>query len=96
MINNKIIAAPSTATSVARVSMIRVSGDNSITIVEKLFKSTKFLSSKKPHEIAYGKLFDPKTKAIIDEVMIGIFHYRSVIQGVGETCCLPKTAWPPT
>ncbi|MDK2818260.1 MAG: tRNA uridine-5-carboxymethylaminomethyl(34) synthesis GTPase MnmE [Spirochaetota bacterium] len=81
MINNKIIAAPSTAPGVAGVSMIRVSGANSITTVEKLFKSSKSLNSKKSHEIAYGKLFDPKTKAIIDEVMIGIFHHGTSFTG---------------
>ena len=81
MINHKIIAAPATAPGVSGVSMIRVSGANSIKTVEKLFKSSKLLSSKKSHEIAYGKLFDPETKAIIDEVMIGVFHHGTSFTG---------------
>ena len=81
MIDNKIIAAPATALGVAGVAMIRVSGVKSIETVEKLFKSSKLLSSKNSHEIAYGKLFDPKTKTIIDEVMIGVFHHGTSFTG---------------
>lgn len=77
----RIIAAPATAPGIAGVSMIRVSGKNCISLVDNLFQGSVSLTSKKSHEIAYGKLIDPQTTQLIDEVMIGVFAHGKSFTG---------------
>lgn len=79
--DNRIIAAPATAMGVAGVSMIRVSGVSCINLVDKIFKGAKNLSQKKSHEIAYGKIIDPNTEQLVDEVMVGVFHQGKSFTG---------------
>ncbi len=74
-----IIAAPATAPGIAGVSMIRVSGEGCISIVDEIFKGS--LQNKNSHEIAYGKIRDPNTKSLIDEVMVGVFHHGKSFTG---------------
>ncbi|MGL4387968.1 MAG: tRNA uridine-5-carboxymethylaminomethyl(34) synthesis GTPase MnmE [Brevinema sp.] len=74
MFNSKIIAAPATAAGIAGVSMIRVSGDQCISTVDRIFRGSQSLSQKKGNEIAYGHLIHPETNKIIDEVLVGVFH----------------------
>ena len=63
------IVAISTALGIGAISIIRVSGTNSINIVNKLFKG-KDLTKVPSHTIHYGKIID-KTKEI-DEVLVTI------------------------
>ncbi len=81
MLHNNIIAAPATAPGIAGVSMIRISGQSSIEKIENIFKGSKLLKDKKSHEIAYGHIIDPKNNALIDEVMVGIFHHGKSFTG---------------
>ncbi len=63
------IVAISTALGIGAISIIRVSGTDSINIVNKLFKG-KDLTKVPSHTIHYGKIID-KTKEI-DEVLVTI------------------------
>ena len=63
------IVAISTALGIGAISIIRVSGTDSINIVNKLFKG-KDLIKVPSHTIHYGKIID-KTKEI-DEVLVTI------------------------
>ena len=62
------IAAISTALGIGAISIIRVSGNDSINIVNKIFD--KDLSNAKTHTIHYGHIID--NHEIIDEVLISI------------------------
>ena len=62
------IAAISTALGVGAISIIRVSGSDSISIVNKIFD--KDLTKAKTHTIHYGHIID--NNQIIDEVLIGV------------------------
>ena len=64
---NDTIAAISTALGVGAISIIRVSGEESIHIVNKIFKE-KDLTKVPTHTIHYGHIVD--NNAIIDEVLI--------------------------
>ena len=66
---NDTIVAISTPISVGAISIIRVSGDDSINIVNKVFKG-KDLNTVNSHTINYGHIID-KDK-IIDEVLVSI------------------------
>ena len=65
---NDTIAAISTALGVGAISIIRVSGDKSIEIVNKIFD--KDLEKVKSHTIVYGHIVDNDN--IIDEVLVSV------------------------
>ena len=69
------IAAISTSTmSSGGISIVRISGEESLNIADKIFKSAdgKKLTEKKSHTITYGHVIDPKTGDIIDEVLVSV------------------------
>ena len=66
---NETIVAISTALGVGAISIIRVSGDKAIPIVNKIFKG-KDLTKVESHTINYGHIID-KNK-IIDEVLVSV------------------------
>jgi len=63
------IAAISTSLGVGAISIIRVSGTNSIKIVNSIFSGTN-LSKVKTHTIHYGYILDKNKK--IDEVLVSV------------------------
>lgn len=63
------ITAISTALGVGAISIIRVSGPDSINIVNKIFKG-KDLTQSKTHTIHYGKIIENNEE--IDEVLVSI------------------------
>jgi len=67
---NDTIVAISTTTGVGAISIIRLSGPESIDIVSKVF--TKDLSKENSHTIHYGKIKDKEE--IIDEVLVSIMR----------------------
>ena len=68
---NDTIAAISTALGVGAISIIRVSGEDSINIVNKIFKG-KDLTKANTHTINYGHIVD--NNEIIDEVLVSIMR----------------------
>ena len=72
--NTDTIAAIATAMSNSGIGIIRVSGNESIEIVDHIFKNSKkenSLKRYKSHTIHYGFIYD-KDK-ILDEVMVSVF-----------------------
>jgi len=63
------ICAISTALGTGAISIIRVSGNESLSIVNKIFKN-KDLTKVNSHTIHYGKIYDEKEE--IDEVLISV------------------------
>lgn len=68
--NNDTICALATANGVGALGIIRVSGDDALSVVQKSFPG-KNLSKQKSHTIHYGYFMDGKEA--IDEVMLSIF-----------------------
>lgn len=66
---NDTIAAISTALGVGAISIIRVSGPDSINIVNKIFKGTD-LTKVNSHTINYGHIIN--NNEIIDEVLVSV------------------------
>ena len=66
---NDTIAAISTSLGIGSISIIRVSGEDSVKIVNKIFKG-KNLEKCESHTINYGYIVDKKEK--IDEVLVSI------------------------
>ena len=65
------IVGISTAQSQGAISIIRLSGDDALIIVNKIFKG-KNLNKVKSHTIHYGHIIDDNNQ-IIDEVLVSVF-----------------------
>lgn len=75
MVSNDTIAAISTALSNSGISIIRVSGDDAISTIDKLYKGKRKLSEVDSHTINYGHIvYDDE---IIDEVFVSVFKAPS-------------------
>lgn len=68
--NNDTICALATANGIGALGIIRISGDEALTVVQKCFPS-KNLEKQKSHTIHYGYFMDEEEA--IDEVMLSIF-----------------------
>ncbi|HIU52384.1 MAG TPA: tRNA uridine-5-carboxymethylaminomethyl(34) synthesis GTPase MnmE [Candidatus Merdicola faecigallinarum] len=73
--NMSTIVAISTAPGIGGIGIIRMSGENSFSILEKIFRQKKpqKIEDIKGYTIKYGKIIDPKNKQIIDEVLVSYF-----------------------
>lgn len=65
------IAAIATAPGEAGIGIVRISGEKSIEIIDKIFKSGegKKLSQYRPRRISYGFIIDPEKEQRLDEVL---------------------------
>jgi tRNA modification GTPase len=70
------IAAISTPMGEGAIAIVRLSGDEAVSIVDKLFKGkgTKKLADVPTHTIHYGHLIDPETEQIVEEVMVTVMR----------------------
>ena len=73
MLNEGTIIAKATASGLSAISIIRISGIDSIKMVSNCFKakSGKMLANQKSHTIHFGTIYD-KDRAI-DEVLVSLF-----------------------
>ena len=71
IIKNDTIVAIATAPSNSAISIVRLSGDEAIEIVSKVFKG-KNLKKVKSHTINYGHIVDGGES--VDEVLVSIFR----------------------
>ncbi len=67
-----IIAAIATPVGDAAISIVRLSGKNSISLVDKFFRGTITLKHAQPNSINYGKIIDINGSTV-DEVLAAVF-----------------------
>ena len=67
------IAAIATPPGEGAISIVRLSGDDAVTLADQVFKG-KDLTKVSSHTINYGHFIDPKTREIIDEVMVSVLR----------------------
>ena len=70
--NNDIIIGISTPYAKGAISIIRLSGNGCINLVNKIFKG-KNLNKALSHTISYGHIIDSNNNDVIDEVLVSIF-----------------------
>ena len=68
------IAAISTPPGEGAISIVRMSGDQAVSIAAKLFKAKVDLNTVASHTINYGHLYEPSTNQLIDEVMVSVLR----------------------
>ena len=67
------IAAIATPPGEGAISIVRLSGGDAVTLADQVFKG-KDLTKVSSHTINYGHFIDPKTREIIDEVMVSVLR----------------------
>lgn len=91
MFDEDTIAAISTPLGEGGIGIIRLSGNNAVSIVEKIFTSpkNKTLSGLRSHRIIYGFIIDPSSQKKIDEVLITLMKspYSYTKEDVVEINC---------
>jgi tRNA modification GTPase len=68
------IAAIATALGEGSVAIVRLSGPESIAVVDRIFKSRKRLSEQDTHTLTYGHIVDPQTEEVVDEVLVALMR----------------------
>ncbi|MDQ0257567.1 tRNA modification GTPase [Evansella vedderi] len=66
------ITAISTPMGEGAIAIVRISGDEAITIADRIYKGKKPLKEVESHTINYGYIFDPETEKKIEEVMVSV------------------------
>ncbi len=77
--DNDTIVALATPAGVGAISVIRVSGDKSISAVDELFDGKLKLKDSESHKIHYGKI--EKGKDVIDDVLVSVFKNPNSFTG---------------
>jgi tRNA modification GTPase len=68
------IAAIATALGEGSISVIRVSGTDAVTVVDRIFSGKNSLSTVDSHTMNYGYIIDPQTHERVDEVFCAVFR----------------------
>ncbi len=74
------ICALSTAVGESAIAVIRISGNDSFVIVNKIFKG-QALNQVESHRTVYGKIYDYENNQQIDEVLLVIFKGKKSFTG---------------
>lgn len=67
---NETIAALSTPKGTGAIAIVRLTGNESFTVTEKIFKGTKPIKQMKPRKAYHGKIIDKVTENTIDDVLV--------------------------
>ena len=67
------VAAISTAPGVGGIGIIRLSGEETFNIIEKIFVPKNKSKEIKGYTFKYGNIINPKTNEILDEVLVSYF-----------------------
>ena len=74
--NFDTIAAISTPMGEGAIAIVRLTGDQALSIIDKIYKGpgNKKLSEVNSHTIHYGHLVDPDSEKVVEEVMVSIMR----------------------
>lgn len=70
MFNEETIAAVSTPPGTGGIGIVRVSGERAFDIADSIFRGKKDFGEIGSHTVNYGKIIDPVSKEVIDEVLL--------------------------
>ncbi|EIT86122.1 tRNA modification GTPase TrmE [Fictibacillus macauensis ZFHKF-1] len=68
------IAAISTPMGEGAIAIVRLSGEQAVTIADSIYKGKQSLCDVTTHTIHYGKLMDPATDEAVEEVMMSVMR----------------------
>lgn len=68
------IAAISTALGEGGIAVIRISGDDALSIADQIYRGKASLKEVESHTVHYGHIVHPQTKETIDEVLVTVMR----------------------
>ena len=68
------IAAIATGMGNAGIGIVRISGDDAISVADGIFRGAIALKDVESHRVVYGHIVDMETQAILDEVLVTVFR----------------------
>lgn len=68
------IAAIATPLGEGGISVIRVSGPEAVSIVDRVYRGKHSLSTVDSHTIHYGTIVDPDSERTVDEVLVSVMR----------------------
>lgn len=68
------ITAISTPLGEGGIGIVRISGKDAIKVADKIFRGKLPVSQMPSHTVHYGEIIEPKTKEVIDEVLLTVFR----------------------
>ena len=71
--SNDTIAAVATPVGIGGISVIRISGPESVTRLDALFTGSVHLKDVKPYTIHYGEIHNAHG-SLLDSVLVSVFH----------------------
>lgn len=81
MVSDGTIVAISTPPGTGGIAVIRISGKDSLTIAERIFKGKSSPNSIESHRVIYGRIIDPGTGEEIDDVLLIVMHAPKTYTG---------------
>lgn len=73
-ISQDTIAAIATASGPSAINIIRVSGPDAISLLDKVFQGKDKLAEVPSQTVHYGRIIDPETGSVLDEVLVTVFR----------------------
>jgi tRNA modification GTPase len=74
MAPNDTIAAIATPPGIGGIAIIRLSGDNSLDVVQHIFRGKNAPGDVGTHRVIHGSIVDPEGGGEIDEVLVTVMH----------------------
>ena len=71
---DELIAALATPWGESALAVVRTSGAGSIERISEIFSAPKRLVSAQPNTLVHGRLLDPTTRAVVDEVVLAVYR----------------------
>ncbi|RSL29800.1 tRNA uridine-5-carboxymethylaminomethyl(34) synthesis GTPase MnmE [Salibacterium salarium] len=68
------IAAISTPSGEGAIAIVRLSGDDALSIADTMYKGKQQLANVDTHTIHYGRIQNPETEEIVEEVMVSVLR----------------------
>jgi tRNA modification GTPase len=68
------ISSISTPVGEGAIAIVRLSGENALSVADKLYKGKKPLDKVDSHTINYGHIIDPETEEVVEEVMAAVMR----------------------
>jgi len=81
MAHDDTIVAISTPPGIGGIAVIRMSGKNSLTIADSIFRGGLSLQTLESHKVIYGRIIDFDKEEVIDESLVIIMHRPKTYTG---------------
>ena len=77
--NTNTIAAIATGMTNSGIGIVRISGENALEVIDRIYRGKHKLSTQESHTIHYGHIYDEEQ--LVDEVLVSIMRAPKTYTG---------------